>query len=169
MTESLTSYVTRFLDDPTALERSLRAPVLLYEPPDDDDTENSISQRRFKTMSGLGGPILGSGEPIIIRVRKEKDNAFLRGVTLGRTSNNDLVIDDPSVSRFHAWFQVDEAGGWSVADAGSKNGTHLGGDRLKAKKLVPLPRDTHIRFGQIEVTFLPPKAFLKLLKVRTSR
>lgn len=167
MSESLTSYVTRYLDDPAAFERSLKAPVLLFEPPDDDDTEASISQRRFKTMSGVGGPILGTGEPVIIRVRKEKDNAFLRGVTLGRTSNNDMVIDDPSVSRFHSWFQVDEAGQWFVADAGSKNGTFIAGDRLKAKKLTPLMRDTRIRFGQIEVTFLPPKAFMKLLKGRT--
>jgi len=166
MSESLTSYVTRYLDDPDALERSLRAPVLLFEPPEDEDTETSISQRRFKTMSGVGKPILGMGEPIVLRVRKEKDNAFLRGVTLGRTSNNDMVIDDPSVSRFHSWFQVDDAGQWCIADAGSKNGTFIGHDRLKAKKLTPLARDTRIRFGQVEVTFLPPKAFMKLLKAR---
>ncbi|MHB8874209.1 MAG: FHA domain-containing protein [Myxococcaceae bacterium] len=169
MSESLTTYVTRFLDDPVALERSLRAPVLLYEPPDDEDNEPSISQRRFKTMSGVGGPILGSGEPLILRVRKEKDNAFQRGVTIGRTSNNDVVIDDASVSRFHAWFQVDDAGQWSVLDAGSKNGTHIAGTRLKPKRAAPLPRDTRIRFGQVEVTFLPPKAFLNLLKKRTGR
>jgi hypothetical protein len=167
MSESLTSYVTRYLDDPAALEASLRAPVLLFEPIDDGDTEASISKRRFKTMSGVGGPILGSGEPIVIPVRKEKDNAFLRRVTLGRTANNDLVIDDPSVSRFHAWFEVDEVGQWAIADAGSKNGTFIAGERFKAKRLTPLSRDTRIRFGQIEVTFLPPKAFMKLLKGRT--
>jgi hypothetical protein len=169
MSDPLTAWMTRYIRDPAEVERALVDPVLLYEPPETEDTDDSLADHRFKTVSGVGAPAIGGGEPVVIAVKKQKDNAFQRGITVGRTSNNDLVIDDPSVSRFHAWFQHDDRSGeWSVADAGSKNGTSISGERLKAKKLVVLVKDTRLRFGSIEVTFLMPKNFLRVLKARTA-
>ncbi len=53
---------------------------------------------------------------------KKPGASFADRITIGRTPNNDVVIDDSSVSRFHAY--VRRAGdAWSVADAGSKNGS----------------------------------------------
>ncbi len=169
MSEPITSYIARYAEDPKGLARALKYPVLLYEPAEEEDTERSISQRRFRTLSGVGSPEARAGIPVVLRVRKEKDNAFRRGVTLGRTSNNDIIIDDASVSRFHAWFQADEAGRWTVADASSKNGTRVSGTRLKPKRPAPLAPDVRLRFGKVEVTFLAPEAFLKLLAARASR
>lgn len=45
---------------------------------------------------------------------------------LGREAGCDVVVDDDRVSRRHAIF-TQRGGGWSVADAGSKNGTLAGG------------------------------------------
>ncbi|MEM7244341.1 MAG: adenylate/guanylate cyclase domain-containing protein [Acidobacteriota bacterium] len=45
-------------------------------------------------------------------------------VRVGRSSENDLVIQDGSISRHHAEFWI-EADGWKVKDLGSKNGTQV--------------------------------------------
>lgn len=168
MHESLTVYLARYLHDPKELERALVMPVLLYEPPE-EAAAREVPERLFNTVSGVSGPAaIGGGEPVILKVRKAKDNAFQRGITVGRTANNDVVIDDGSVSRFHAWFQQDAlTGDWSLADAGSKNGTHLAGLKLKPRKLSALSRESRLRFGKVDVTFLTPPAFLRLLKLRS--
>ncbi|MBI3183006.1 MAG: FHA domain-containing protein [Myxococcales bacterium] len=166
MSEPLTQYLSRYIRDPEDVERSVTAPVLLYEPPELDPQHKL--EHRLRTVSGVGPPVAQAGEPLVLRVRKEKDNAFRRGVTVGRTSNNDVILDDASVSRFHAWFQRDDkTGEWAVADAGSKNGTHLAGQKLRPKKLTALAKESRLRFGQVEVTFLAPVAFLRLLRIRS--
>lgn len=51
------------------------------------------------------------------------------GLTIGRTADNDLIIDVPTVSRRHAQVTATD-GRFSVADLGSANGTLLNGERL---------------------------------------
>jgi adenylate cyclase len=53
---------------------------------------------------------------------------------LGRASNCDLVLDDVSVSRWHARFLVTEEG-CSVADLGSRNGTFVNGEQVEQQEL----------------------------------
>lgn len=48
-----------------------------------------------------------------------------RQVRIGSSPENDLVLDDPAVSRFHAQILVDERG-YLLRDSGSKNGTFIG-------------------------------------------
>jgi hypothetical protein len=158
----LTAYVSRFLEG--GLEKSLAGPVLLLEPLKEAPT-GPEHEFQFRTESGFGTPVPGKGSPLVLEIRKHKNNAFQRGVTVGRTSNNDLVVDDGSVSRFHAWFQQDrDSGQWSVADAGSKNGTRVGRNRLAPKKPVALRGGDRLRFGKVGATFLLPKDFVALLK-----
>ncbi len=166
-----------FQDDPAGFEKRLKGrSVLLYEPPEepgqdgeDDELgaeEPTKTAYRFRTASGEGDLMLGGGEPMVVYLEKTKDNAFQRRVTLGRTANNDVVIDAQSVSRFHAWFERDPGGDWHLADAGSKNGTLLSGQKLPPKKPVALASGNKIRVGLLELTFLSPSAFLKLLNGR---
>jgi DNA-binding NtrC family response regulator len=49
---------------------------------------------------------------------------------IGTHSSNDLVLKDPSVSRFHCRL-TREAGGWRLTDNGSLNGTRLDGVRVR--------------------------------------
>jgi len=79
---------------------------------------------------------------------------FPNMITLGRTANNDIVVPDVSVSKFHAWFQRigDRI---EVGDAGSKNGTAVNGETLPPRGArVALKPGDKIRFARIEVTFL---------------
>ncbi len=55
-------------------------------------------------------------------------------LTLGRESDNDLVVDADSVSRHHA--VIEQVGGvWTARDLGSTAGTWLGEDRIAAQPL----------------------------------
>lgn len=49
--------------------------------------------------------------------------------TIGRTSQSDLMLDSPGISRNHARFFID-GGDLYVEDAGSTNGSYLNRDRL---------------------------------------
>jgi FHA domain len=69
--------------------------------------------------------------PAVWPVRKVQAN-FPSMITVGRARNNDIVVPDALVSKFHAFFrQVD--GEWMLADAGSANGTKVGDVELTPK------------------------------------
>ena len=100
------------------------------------------------------------GDPLVFFIEKGQstNNPFAMGVTVGRVENNDLVVDDASVSRFHAWFQLDERSGqWTLTDAESKNGTWVDGARLEARQRLTLRDGAQLKFGDVEmIFFLPP-------------
>lgn len=51
-------------------------------------------------------------------------------LTIGRDHANDVVLDDPNVSRFHAEV-VSVPDGWELRDLGSRNGTRLNGSLIE--------------------------------------
>lgn len=74
-------------------------------------------------------------------------------MSIGRTAANQLVIDDPSVSKIHASLVTDVDGNLSVADTGSTNGTFLNGERIAYGKAVRLEAGDRVKFGDVEVVF----------------
>ena len=90
-----------------------------------------------------------------LEVEKRPINAFGLGITLGRTRNNDIVVNDERISRFHAFFRLAE-GSWLIADAGSKNGTFLYGVKVDPRKALD--------FGGYRARFFLPAPFLELLR-----
>ena len=77
-------------------------------------------------------------------------------ITVGRTQNNDVVLPDVSISRFHAWFRVDPAG-VELTDAGSRNGTFVGERELgKNGPPVRLASGDEVRFGSKAFQFFSP-------------
>jgi hypothetical protein len=83
---------------------------------------------------------------------KKPGAPFADMITVGRTSNNDVVLKDVTVSRFHAYFR-ERNGQWIVCDAGSKNGTHLRGSLMAARKELPVSSGDAVRIGDIVTTF----------------
>ena len=63
--------------------------------------------------------------PVVLPVKKVQ-TTFPSMITIGRAKNNDIIIPDALVSKFHAFFRQLDDGEWGIADAGSANGTRLG-------------------------------------------
>jgi len=169
MPESLLVWFNMFTDDPGLVRGRLNGrPVLLYEPPMEDthDDDDESEDYQLRTQSGVVMPAIGGGEPLAVVVEKTKDNAFQRRITVGRTANNDIVLDDTSVSRFHAYLQQDERQEWTLTDAGSRNGSFVAGRRIAAKRPVPLSNGNVLRIGAVQLTFYSAQGFFDLLKSR---
>ena len=83
---------------------------------------------------------------------KKAGASFPDRITIGRTSNNDIVVADASISRLHAYVRRDGRQ-WVVADGGSKNGSWLKGTPLEARRERPLETRAVLRLGDVDLTF----------------
>lgn len=134
-------------------------PGLVWEAPPAATAAESTSWEMTATGMGVSRP--SSIDPLIFLVEKgsSTNNPFAMGVTVGRVENNDLVVDDGSVSRFHAWLQQDERSSeWSLTDAESKNGTWVDGAQLTARQRVVLKDGATLKFGDVVMRFFLPEA-----------
>lgn len=131
-------------------------PVLVESPdsPDgtaDDDDEITTSFSTMVVTPDMMRKAAGDvapGQPVY-RLVKQGSNAFSNMITVGRTGNNDIVIDSQGISKFHAHFSFNRDTGTSmVTDAGSTNGTYVNGIRLKPKTPTQLDDADEISFAK---------------------
>lgn len=57
-------------------------------------------------------------------------------LTVGRGKDNDIVVDEPTVSRFHASLTLNPRGEIIVSDLGSANGTFVNGQRITSAQVL---------------------------------
>ncbi|HMJ08962.1 MAG TPA: FHA domain-containing protein [Pyrinomonadaceae bacterium] len=72
-------------------------------------------------------------------------------LSIGRTKENALTIDDASVSKIHASIMVNAGGGLIVADTGSTNGTFLNDVRIPYGKAIEVGENDNLKFGTVGV------------------
>jgi len=96
-------------------------------------------------------------ERLVLPVRKTHVT-FPSMITVGRTKNNDIVIPDVLISKFHAFFRVVDDH-HELADAGSHNGTRID-DRVLVPKgpAVRVRSGDVIHFAQLRFSFLDAAA-----------
>lgn len=70
--------------------------------------------------------------------------------TIGRRGDNDIVLDDLSVSASHAWI-MNQQNHYVIMNTLSTNGTFVNGKRIHE---ATLRHGDRVRFGQVEFTFL---------------
>lgn len=143
---------------------SLDSPLLLWEWPTPaarlprtlaaqlKASRRQPTARDVGALADLDDP-LPQAQVLLVSKAPGTSNPFGMGVTVGRLETNDVVLDDESVSRFHAWFEV-RAGSWSLVDAESVFGTKVGGKPVAAKAPTRLVDGTRVHFGRVEVIFL---------------
>ncbi|HSJ57426.1 MAG TPA: FHA domain-containing protein [Anaerolineae bacterium] len=73
-------------------------------------------------------------------------------VNVGRARENQLVLQDPTVSRHHAWIKA-EGQQFTVFDVGSANGTFVNDERVQEPR--ELQSGDVVRFGDLEFVFTP--------------
>ncbi|MBN1341548.1 MAG: FHA domain-containing protein [Phycisphaerae bacterium] len=74
-------------------------------------------------------------------------------VTIGRSPQTDISIDDEEVSRVHASIERTDRGRWSISDLGSTNGIRFGDGCVRSHVLRQGDR---IRMGRAWMTFHDP-------------
>ncbi|MBX7096784.1 MAG: FHA domain-containing protein [Myxococcaceae bacterium] len=131
-------------------------------------TAEAPEDRYMVTESGTRKRRPTASDPLVFELRKVqgKANPLTMGITVGRADTNDVVIDDVSISRFHAYFQQDARTGlWTLVDAESSNHTFVGPLRLEPSKPHTLGMQEQIRFGDVPAIFMQPEAFRVYLKM----
>ena len=104
----------------------------------------------------------------VMRVEKSARNPYQDRVYLGRAPSNDVILEEASISKSHAFFAQDKqgrGGGWNLTDVGSRNGTTVGGQPLDAHAALALPGQSAILFGLSALAYYcDPAAFWALLQ-----
>lgn len=96
----------------------------------------------------------GSGLLVVLRGAGEGTEHVLdpamRVVSVGRSPDSGIFLDDVTVSRHHAEFRHG-ADGWSVRDVGSLNGTYVNRTRVDD---APLQGGDELQIGKFRFVFL---------------
>jgi hypothetical protein len=103
----------------------------------------------------------------IVSVAKRSGTPFPGMITVGRSSNNDVVLKFQTVSKFHAYFTTEENGKrHTLTDAGSTNGCLLNKRPLGEGEKVELTDGDTVNFGgDLPFTFFLPESLHRYLPV----
>lgn len=94
----------------------------------------------------------------------ELDVSKAPALTLGRSTQNDIVIDDNTVSREHLVLTCAAPDQWSVESKGSSQRLSVAGKNVVPGAPVPLrPRDV-LKVGGVVLTFYDPAGFDRRLQ-----
>lgn len=123
---------------------TLRVPQL--DPPDPDQVE---------LLAELGGATHG-----IVPLRLDKPR---RTLCLGRSTQNQVVLNDPSISSLHAELSIEE-GGVRLIDRDSKNGTLVNGAALTAHEPQWLQPMDRLSLGRVTGFMCHPRTLRAVLR-----
>ncbi len=107
-----------------------------------------MSDKTISTNSPVGHHLdaIGESKPASYLMFNRKKIELVAKITIGRESDNDIVVDNKLASRHHAMIQkIRDA--YFIKDEGSTNGTFLNGARIPAGKYVKLNPGDKITVG----------------------
>jgi hypothetical protein len=137
-------------------EFGIQTRVVTPEPEDEEEPAQESSGRTM--IYSTAGRV---AEPLEERARSRQQTALLlmggkrlvvgpAGVTMGRSRQCDVMVDDPNVSRTHAEVRP-RGGSWVLTDLGSTNGSRLNGRAVEGSEVLK-PGD-EIELGTTLLTF----------------
>lgn len=114
--------------------------------------EGSKDTGPIPVAAGLTGVARGTSVIVIQRGPEAGQRFELTGdrMTAGRAADNDIMLDDITVSRHHAEFLAQEDG-WAVVDMGSLNGTYVNRSSIERR---PLESGDMIQIGKYRLQYL---------------
>ncbi|WP_267245210.1 FHA domain-containing protein [Streptomyces sp. PR69] len=130
----------RVLGEPPLIDGA----VLRLQSPGEDETVSADASARFQQLHVVAGPDAGGVH-------------LLHGgrISIGRSADADVALNDPDVSRLHCAVTVDGDGRVTVEDLGSTNGTTLDGVPVGPSP-VSLPAGSLLRAGESTLRLAPP-------------
>lgn len=149
--------------DDDALEAELGPAQLIGAPPDSDG-EAAWSYQTRAMSHGAASLRLGIDlwRATLFPVRKTT-RTFPGIILVGRAGSSDVLVDHPSISKLHARIRRLEDGSYTIQDAGSRNGTFVGGRPVGAQE-VPLPFGVSVEIGHWTMRFERLSETLALLR-----
>ena len=116
---------------------------------------------KFRTLVGAERSPLRAPEAPAERIpvaKRPGGNPFTNMITIGRAANNDIVLPESSVSKFHAFLRPSDEG-LLLVDANSRNGSFVNGVRLDPQRAQRLEVGDAIRLGNLNLRLLntPPE------------
>lgn len=117
------------------------------------------------TVSPEGGG--GSGrldwETVRVHVVRRRRAGPTGRITVGRGVENDVVLPHAMVSKAHAFF-VERDGRYGLADAGSRNGTSIGGERLTPGTVFAVADGAEVGVAEAVYLFVMPATLQDTLR-----
>lgn len=144
--------------DMDSFARTHPGPWLVWEagpwrPPAPDRATRASSERRARESAG---------DALALQVAPRAGRDRSHGIQLGRGPDNDLVVDDGTLSRAHLVLRTAD-GAWMVEDLRSSNGTRVDGVPVEPGP-VPIEPGTTIEAGSVRLTFYDAKGLYLRLK-----
>jgi len=127
--------------------RTVSAPADDEGAPEQGDFGHTMVYSPDRDARPLGAPRSTSRALLVGRGKRRVLGG--EGLTIGRSHDCGIVLDDPNVSRRHAELRP-EGEGWAVADLGSTNGITVNGSRVERAVLQP---GDEIALGRSRLTF----------------
>ena len=131
-------------------EKTGRIP-LVEQPSDslDDTSSLTFSQDELSALSqGAAQLVVRSGPLEGVRFSLPTNRETV--ITIGRSADNDIFLDDVTVSRKHAQFEFLDAS-WVITDQGSLNGTYVNNQRVDRQVLT---NSDIVQVGKYRFTFI---------------
>src|SRR6202020_1999320 len=136
--------------DPSPTVRSLHERILRQEPLDTTHAAQTTATRAVAALGPHTGTLAGPSAVAELRGNDGQRYRLEASNRIGRRPDNDIVLDDDDVSRYHA-VRIDTGGSFVISDLRSTNGVDVGGRRIRGS--VTLADGDHIRIGGHEFVF----------------
>jgi pSer/pThr/pTyr-binding forkhead associated (FHA) protein len=129
-----------------------------------DESEGELKVTIPDLKVGDFMPVVSEPEPeteiIIVEFalngrQKTAELKFTTGdrLSVGRSKENHLSLEDKSVSKNHATLMLNAEGKLVIADTGSTNGTFINGERIAYGRALEINDGDQVKIGQIDVFF----------------
>jgi len=157
---------SKTLDIDSFCNRHARAFLVHNGPLDQKPSEKLI--RQTLTMGAFsGGKTFHPQKDFLVwQIKHSRERTDAHVYSVGREESNDVVIQDESLTLYHAFFKYLGNNQFTILDAASKNGTFLDDQQVSAwGQGEPLSVDSgaRIRLGSVEFTFLLAAEFINLV------
>lgn len=118
----------------------------LSDESDERPTAQFLTMRQPLRPTDSGEDVAEVPQGVLPLRKREGSNSFTLMVTIGRAPNNDLVLADRRVSKFHAYFRrIGDT--WTISDANSTNGTRVDDVPVPAERSITLRSGQRIVLG----------------------
>ena len=136
--------------DPSRMVSALHERILRQESLDIIGTAQTTAQHAAVDLGPHTATLVGQSAVAQLRGKDGRRHRLEVSTRIGRRPDNDIVLDDDDVSRYHAVI-IDTGSSFVISDLRSTNGVLVRGRRIRAS--ATLADGDRIRIGGYEFTF----------------